>query len=225
MGMIKKFVAAFRRDEAAIDALEQNRSEAPDPAPLPAHAVTLRPAGPGDFPGIRSLLDQMPQWQTVAQSLPYSRGLVAVDGHGRVLGWLAGHHDSYAWESVSGYDRPSNWRCSFVEWLLVDEDCRSAGIGAALMERFAIESSEAGRDTIIVSPQAGDDEQALLKFYYRLGYRRTVSGHVHRGPHGQQEDTLLPEDEMEAVSRTMLSPAETAELEEIMRRYRGSLGL
>ncbi|WP_066299492.1 GNAT family N-acetyltransferase [Arthrobacter luteolus] len=119
---------------------------------------------------------------------------------------------------------PEDWRCSFVEWLLVDKDWRSAGIGGALMERFALESSEAGRDTIIVSPQAGDDEQALLKFYYRLGYRRTVSGHVHRGPHGQQEHTPLPEDEMEAMSRTV-SPTEAAELEEIMRRYRGSLGL
>lgn len=192
--------------------------------PATTHPVNIRRAEQGDFPGIRSLLDQMPQWHTAAQSLPRRHGLVALDDHGRVVGWLAGHHLSYAWEGVSGYDRPSDWRCSFVEWLLVDEDSRSTGIGAALMERFAIESSEAGRDTIIVSPQAGDDEQALLKFYSRLGYRRTVSGHVHRGPHGQQEDTPLPEDEMEAVSRTV-SPAEAAELEEIMLRYRGSLGL
>lgn len=38
MGMIKKLVAAFRRDEAAIDAPQQNLPEPPDPDPLPVHA-------------------------------------------------------------------------------------------------------------------------------------------------------------------------------------------
>ena len=38
MGMIKKLVAAFRRDEAAIDAPQLNLQEAPGPDPLPVHA-------------------------------------------------------------------------------------------------------------------------------------------------------------------------------------------
>lgn len=42
MGMIKKLVAAFRPDEAAIDTPEQNLPEAPGPDPVPAHAEDIK---------------------------------------------------------------------------------------------------------------------------------------------------------------------------------------
>lgn len=186
--------------------------------PAETYPVTIRPAEPRDSAGIRSLLAQMPQWETAANSLSRNQGLVAVDDQGCIVGWLSGHHKSFAWEGISGYNMPEDWCCSFVTWLLVDKDCRSAGIGAVLMERFAQQSSEAGRDTIITSPQAGEDERVLLEFYYRLGYRRASSGHVHRGPHGPREHIPLPEDDMRPVSQP-----ESPEVQAIMRRYRESL--
>lgn len=189
--------------------------------PAETYPVTIRLVEPADSPGIRSLLAQMPRWESAAHSLSHNQGLVAVDDQGWIMGWLSGHHNSFAWESTSGYNMPEDWCCSFVEWLLVDKDCRSAGIGTSLMERFAQQSSEAGRDTIIASPQAGEDERALLEFYYRLGYLRTNSGHVHRGPHGPREPSPLPEADMGTGDwPRSLSP----EVQAIMRQYRGSLG-
>ena len=186
--------------------------------PAETYPVTIRPAEPRDSPGIRTLLTQMPRWESAAHRLSRSQGLVAVDDQGRIIGWLSGHHNSPAWENIPGYNMHEDWRCSFVEWLLVDENCRSTGIGASLLERFALESSEAGRDTIIASPQAGEHERVLLEFYYRLGYRRASSGHVHRGLHGPREHISLPEDDMRPVSQP-----ESAEVQAIMRRYRESL--
>ncbi|MFF3038890.1 GNAT family N-acetyltransferase [Arthrobacter citreus] len=160
--------------------------------PAETYPVTIRPAEPRDSAGIRSLLAQMPRWETAAKRVSCNQGLVAVDDQGCIVGWLSGHHDSLAWENFPGYNMDEDWHCSFIQWLLVDENCRSAGIGAALMTRFARESSEAGRDTIIASPQAGERERSLVDFYYRLGYLRARSGHVHRGPWGPQEHCPLP---------------------------------
>lgn len=187
--------------------------------PAEAPQVTIRPVEPGDTSGIRSLLAQMPHWESARQGPFRDEGIVAVDNRGHIVGWLAGNHSSFAWLNTSGYDMPEDWCCSFIEWLLVDSTCRSAGIGSSLMEAFALDSSAAGRDTIIASPQSGEDERALLAFYYRLGYRRTESGHVHRGPWGPHEDVPLP-----APGIRTPAPALSAKAQAIICHYKEALG-
>lgn len=161
--------------------------------------VTVRFAEPADHPGIRALLTQMPGWASATRGAYRDENLVAIDDKEQIVGWLMGNHVSEAWRNISGYDMPEDWYCSYITWVLVDEDCRSNGIGAILMEAFSLESSAAGRDTIVASPQSGEHERALLRFYNRMGYRRAESGQVHRGPWGPQDDVPLQEPEVRST--------------------------
>lgn len=130
----------------------------------------------------------MPNWPRSARLGFNDENLVAVDDDGQVLGCLRGNHVSQAWTNVDGFKGVEDWLCSYITWLLVDEAFRSNGIGGMLLERFARESAAARRDTKIASPQSGDNEVQLLEFHARHGYRRAVTGQVHRGPRGRQED-------------------------------------
>lgn len=91
-----------------------------------------------------------------------------------------------------------------------------------LMETFARDSATAGRDTIVASPQSGDDELALLRFYSRQGYRRAESGQVLKGPHGPPDDIPLPMQE-EWVEASTPDPESEAAINEYLRKlgYKG----
>ena len=186
------------------------------------NVVKVRPAVPRDLPAVHELLTQMPGWGSPLRYGFRDENLVAIDHRGQVIGWLNGNHVSEAWCGVLGYDMPENWRCSFIIWVIVDEVHRSAGVGRMLMDTFARDSAAAGRDTIVVSPQSGDDELALLRFYSRQGYRRAESGQVHRGPHGPQDDIPLPMQEEWAEPSTP-APENEAAINEYMRKlgYKG----
>jgi GNAT superfamily N-acetyltransferase len=178
----------------------------------------IRQALPEDLPGVHELLAQMPGWGNPLLYGFKDENLVATDHRGQIIGWLNGNHVSQAWCGVLGYDMPEDWLCSYVTWLLVDEEHRSVGIGRRLMEAFARDSAAAGRDTVVASPQSGDDELALLRFYARRGYRRAESGQVHRGPHGPQDDVPLPVQEKWVESSTP-DPESEAAINEYMRKF------
>lgn len=159
---------------------------------------TIRDATAEDFQGVRDLLAQMPEWHVALGTKFIMENLVAVDDFGSIVGWLNGDHHSASWQAIDDYEMPRGWRCSYIGWLLVDEGCRENNIGHDLVEYFARESSAAGRDTIVASPQAGSDEHKLLQFYSDLGFRRAASGHVHWGPYGPQENVPLTTHEVDA---------------------------
>lgn len=117
--------------------------------------VSIRSAEPADYPGVRTLLTQMPRWEDATHGAFRDENIVAIDDQGQIVGWLAGNHVSEAWRNIPGYDMAEEWRCSYIAWVLVDEGCRSAGVGAMLMEAFARDSAVAGRDTIVASPPIG----------------------------------------------------------------------
>lgn len=159
---------------------------------------TIRDATAEDFQGVRDLLAQMPEWHVALGTKFTLENIVAVDDTGVIVGWLNGDHRSAAWQAIEGYEMPRGWRCSYISWLLVDENCREDKIGRRLVEYFARDSSAAGRDTIVASPQAGSDEHKLLQFYSDLGFRRAASGQVHWGPYGPQENVSLTRPEVDA---------------------------
>ncbi|EMQ96729.1 GNAT family N-acetyltransferase [Paeniglutamicibacter gangotriensis] len=179
--------------------------------------VSIRSAGPADFPGVLTLLTQMPRWRNATHGAFRDENIVAIDDQGQIVGWLMGNHDSEAWRNVHGYDMVEGWRCSYITWVLVDKGCRSAGVGAMLMETFAHDSASAGRDTIVASPQSGEHELALLRFYSRMGYRRAESGQVHRGPWGSPVDVPLPEPEVRSAPSAPDPQAEAA-ISEYLRK-------
>lgn len=181
--------------------------------------VTIRPAGPADIPGVRDLLAQMPRWDSAHRSMLRDEDLIALNSEGKVIGWLMGNHVSEAWKNVIGYEMADSWLCSYIAWLLVDGSYRSNGVGSRLMEAFRRNSVAAGRDTITASPQSGEDEEKLLSFYSRLGYRRAASGQVHRGPWGPPENVPLPKSEVNSRSS-----APDPEAEAIMQEYVRRLG-
>lgn len=175
--------------------------------------VSIRSAEPADYPGVRALLTQMPRWGNATHGAFRDKNIVAIDDQGQIVGWLMGNHVSEAWRNIPGYDMAEGWRCSYITWVLVDEGCRSAGVGSSLMEAFSLDSAAAGRDTIVASPQSGEHELALLRFYSRMGYRRAESGQVHRGPWGSPVDVPLPEPEVRSTPSAPDPQAEAAILE------------
>lgn len=158
----------------------------------------IRYATSEDLPGVKELLAQMQIWKNPLGPHFVDENFVAVDRSGQIVGWLNGDHHSAGWQAIDGYDMPGHWRCSFINWLLVDESCRGNEIGKDLVDHFARGASDEGRDTIVASPQSGSNEQKLLEFYSRLGFRRAASGQVHWGPHGPQEDVPLTPFEVDA---------------------------
>lgn len=178
--------------------------------------MSIRSADPDDYPGVRALLTQMPSWGDATHGAFRDENIVAIDDQGQIVGWLMGNHVSEAWRNIPGYDMTEEWLCSYITWVLVDEGCRSAGVGAMPMEAFAHNSAAAGRDTIVASPQSGEHELALLRFYSRMGYRRAESGQVHQGPWGPPDDVPLPEPELRSEPSAPDPQAEAA-IHEYMR--------
>lgn len=184
-----------------------------------SNQVTIRRTKHTDIPGVHDLLKQMPRWHGDHTSLSRGNNLVALNGHGQVIGCLMGNHDSEAWRNVTGYEMANGWLCSYITWLLVDHHYRSQGVGSRLVEAFRRESAVSGQDTIIASPQSGEKERKLLSFYSRLGYRRAASGQVHRGPWGPSENVALPTSE---VNFALSAP--DPETETFIQEYARKLG-
>lgn len=183
-----------------------------------ADGIEIVEAREVDLLGIHTLLRQQPEWSIGSHGVLWDQSIVAVDAHGRVLGWLMGNHDSRAWTNIDGYNVPEDWQCSYITWLLVDEKHQSSGIGSRLLDAFARDSCGAGNDTIVLSPSAGDDEPRVISFYANNGYRRAPSGQMHRGPHG-------PEDDFPLQTGLLIGSDSSGAGDEAIQEYKRRLGL
>lgn len=144
----------------------------------------IRRAENADLPSIHKLICQNSQLQISPRSVVIDKSIVALNEAEQMVGWLMGNHDSAAWTNIDGYRMPDDWECSFVTWLLVDEQHQHQRIGSHLLRVFEETSCAAGNDTIVLSPAAGPDEKGIITFYENNGYRRAKSGNMHKGPHG-----------------------------------------
>lgn len=93
---------------------------------------------------------------------------VAEDGAGRVIGWA----HAYALHFVG-----SDLRAE-VGGLVVDESCRSAGAGKALMARIEDWAREKGLAAVTL--RSNVIRQPAHKFYEKLGYTRIKTQHAFR---------------------------------------------
>jgi GNAT superfamily N-acetyltransferase len=94
--------------------------------------------------------------------------LVAEDGAGRVVGWA----HTYALHFVG-----SDLRAE-VAGLVVDESCRNAGVGKALMVRIEDWAREKGLAAVTL--RSNVIREPAHKFYEKLGYTRIKTQHAFR---------------------------------------------
>lgn len=156
------------------------------------HEIDIRRAERTDLPSVLKLIRQNSEWHIASGSVEIDESIVALNEVQQVVGWLMGNHKSLAWTNIDGYLMPEDWECSFVTWLLVDEQHKHQRIGSNLLFAFEEESSAVGTDTIVLSPSAGADEMGVITFYEKNGYKRVESGHMHKRPHGPMDSFPLP---------------------------------
>lgn len=182
-----------------------------------ADGIDIIAAREVDLVGIHTLLEQQPEWSLGSTGVVRDQSIVASDANGRVLGWLMGNHDSQAWTNIDRYNVPTDWQCSYITWLLVDEKHRSSGVGSRLLGAFAEDSYGAGNDTIVLSP-SGYDEPRVISFYGNNGFRRAPSGLMHRGPHG-------PRDHFPLQTVLLIGSDSSGAADEAIQEYKRRLGL
>ena len=93
---------------------------------------------------------------------------VAEDGAGRVVGWA----HVYALQFVGSDPRAE------VAGLVVDESCRSAGVGKALMSR--VEKWAREKELAAVTLRSNVIREPAHKFYEKLGYKVVKTQHAFR---------------------------------------------
>jgi GNAT superfamily N-acetyltransferase len=137
--------------------------------------VQIREARPDDWPGVARLLAQLgrPDVRGSAQEEParevyeaYLRrsdvtALVAEDG-GRIVGFL-----DMEFRSRLNFTSPQAW----IPDLVVDEDTRGAGIGAALMNRA--EEVARARECWSMALESATWRDRAHAFYVRQGWQET----------------------------------------------------
>lgn len=154
--------------------------------------IEIRRAERTDLPSMLKLIRQNSEWHIAPGSVGIDDSIVALNEVQQVVGWLMGNHKSLAWTNIDDYLMPEDWECSFVTWLLVDEQHKHQRVGSKLLLAFEEESSAVGNDTIVLSPTAGAEEMGVITFYEKNGYRRAESGHMHKGPHGPMDSFPVP---------------------------------
>jgi GNAT superfamily N-acetyltransferase len=139
--------------------------------------LTIRNAALADAARIAALATQLGYPSSTKQALERLRALpqdgshvvfVAEDGAGRVVGWA---------HACALHFVGSDLRAE-LGGLVVDESCRSAGVGKALMARVEDWAREKGLPA--VSLRSNIIRGPAHAFYEKLGYTRTKTQHAFR---------------------------------------------
>lgn len=93
---------------------------------------------------------------------------------GEVVGLCHGNHASATWQSFVVEPEPDpQWRCSYLDTLVVARAHRGRGIGAELLERFLDAARAAGSTWVVLRPEPATPRQGaeeLLAFYGGAGF-------------------------------------------------------
>ncbi|MEF3121792.1 GNAT family N-acetyltransferase [Kocuria flava] len=93
---------------------------------------------------------------------------------GEVVGLCHGNHASATWQSFVVEPEPDpQWRCSYLDTLVVARAHRGRGIGADLLERFLDAARAAGSTWAVLRPEPATPPQGaeeLLAFYGGAGF-------------------------------------------------------
>ena len=119
-----------------------------------------------------------PGWLTAAERVhrqlrpqipePYAASMERVfDGGGRMIVALyAGEVGGVAVYRV--HENTAQGRKLYVDDLVVDADCRSRGIGSALLAR--LDEKARGAGCVVVDLDSGTERERAHRFYFRGGY-------------------------------------------------------
>lgn len=151
----------------------------------PPDGVTIRTALPEDAARLAALSDQLGYAVHVAdlaQRLdlilrqPDSVLYVAESPDGEVIGW------------VHAFIRPLLTNPLHIEigGLVVDERCRSQGVGAALMQHAEDWAREHGCDAVYLRSRV--QREAAHRFYQRIGYTNLKTSYTFYKPLGSVAD-------------------------------------
>lgn len=139
--------------------------------------MTIRPATCDDYEAAVELNRQIDPVRELTRE-QFERWLgtttVAQTGGGEIVGLCHGNHCSATWQSfVVTPEPPTEWRCSYLDTLVVAHHHRDHGIGAALLERFLDAARAAGNTWVVLRPESADPEHGaedLLAFYGSAGF-------------------------------------------------------
>ncbi|MEX5298436.1 GNAT family N-acetyltransferase [Kocuria sp. CPCC 205292] len=140
-------------------------------------SITIRPAACDDWEAAAELNRQVAPHRDLTRK-QFERWLgtttVAETRRGEIVGLCHGNHSSATWQSfVVTPEPPAEWRCSYLDTLVVAHHHRDRGIGAALLERFLDTARAAGNTWVVLRPESPDPvhgAEELLAFYGAAGF-------------------------------------------------------
>ena len=139
--------------------------------------MTIRPATCDDYEAAVELNRQVaPDRELTREQFQRWLGTttVAATSAGEIVGLCHGNHTSATWQSfVVTPEPPAEWRCSYLDTLVVADDHRGHGIGAELLEHFLETARAAGNAWVVLRPMPSDpvhDAAELLTFYGAAGF-------------------------------------------------------
>ena len=143
---------------------------------MPTHDLVIRPAESGDLGAIRVLLAQLGYELEEDETRQRFELVIHTPGHTLLAGAAGGRVVALLHFFVRpALDKPPE---IVVQALVVDENCRQSGAGAAMMkhaERWAVEN-----DYGSVALYTGIDRAGAHAFYRRLGYEQIATSHLMR---------------------------------------------
>jgi len=162
--------------------------------------IRIEPMTPEDWPAVRTIYEQgiatgvatfetdVPSWEAWDAGHRPEHRLVARDGDGRVLGWVA----------VSSYSRRRVYAGVVEESVYVAAEARGRGVGRELLERLLADTEAAGIWTVQAGIQSGN--ASSLALHERVGFRRVgVRERIGRDREGTWCDVVLMERRSDAV--------------------------
>jgi len=162
--------------------------------------IRIEPMTPEDWPAVRTIYEQgiatgvatfetdVPSWEAWDAGHRTEHRLVARDGDGRVLGWVA----------VSSYSRRRVYAGVVEESVYVAAEARGRGVGRELLGRLLADTEAAGIWTVQAGIQSGN--ASSLALHERVGFRRVgVRERIGRDRDGTWCDVVLMERRSDAV--------------------------
>ncbi len=145
------------------------------PRSLTWRMTTLRPLRPSDAAALVPLCEQLGYPATAEQLERRVRALGASDDHG-LLGAVGRSGALIGWIHVQGHRTLAAEPYAEITGLVVDERCRSAGVGQGLVA--GAEAWARAHGYTVVRVRSNVVRSDAHRFYERLGYRRQKSQHV-----------------------------------------------